>query len=226
MFERYSEKARQTIFFARYEASQFGSPYIETEHILLGLLRTDKALSNRFLRIPGVVEGIRKQIEDHSMSGQNVPTSVDLPLSNESKRVLAYADEEAGRLGQKHIGTEHLLLGLLHEECCFAAEILHERGLRLSMAREALAASPHSGVDANPWRTSNPFLVITSEPLGAEIEIDGAFYGNTPAELPLPEGEKTVRLTLKGFHPWERKLQVVHAGQQNVRGELERIPSE
>ena len=48
MFERYTEKARRVIFFARYEASQFGSPYIETEHLLLGLLREDKALTNRF----------------------------------------------------------------------------------------------------------------------------------------------------------------------------------
>ena len=45
MFERYTEKARRVIFFARYEASQFGSPYIETEHLLLGLLREDKALA-------------------------------------------------------------------------------------------------------------------------------------------------------------------------------------
>src|ERR1700729_1248553 len=110
MFERYTEKARRVIFFARYEASQFGSPYIETEHILLGLLREDKALSNRFLRPQGAVESIRKQIEDHTMLGDKVATSVDLPLSDESKRVLAYAAEEAERLGQKHIGTEHLLL--------------------------------------------------------------------------------------------------------------------
>ena len=62
MFERYTEKARRVIFFARYEASQFGSPYIETEHLLLGLLREDKALTNRFLRSHASVESIRKQI--------------------------------------------------------------------------------------------------------------------------------------------------------------------
>ena len=66
---------------------------------------------------------------------------MDLPLSNECKRVLAYAAEEAERLSHKHIGTEHLLLGLLREEKCFAAEILHERGLRLSTIREELARS-------------------------------------------------------------------------------------
>src|SRR5262250_1294802 len=141
MFERYTEKARRVIFFARYEASQFGSPYIETEHLLLGLLREDKALTNRFLRSHASVESIRKQIEGHTTIREKVSTSVDLPLSNECKRVLAYAAEEAERLSHKHIGTEHLLLGLLREEKCFAAEILHERGLRLSAIREELARS-------------------------------------------------------------------------------------
>jgi len=142
MFERYTEKARRVIFFARYEASQFGSPYIETEHLLLGLLREDKALTNRFLRShASSVESIRKQIEGHTTIRGKVSTSVDLPLSNECKRVLAYAAEEAERLSHKHIGTEHLLLGLLREEKCFAAEILHERGLRLSAIREELARS-------------------------------------------------------------------------------------
>jgi ATP-dependent Clp protease ATP-binding subunit ClpC len=116
MFERYTEKARRVIFFARYEASQFGSPYIETEHLLLGLLREDKALTNRFLRSHASVESIRKQIEAHTTIREKVSTSVDLPLSNECKRVLAYAAEEAERLGHKHIGTEHLLLGLLRED--------------------------------------------------------------------------------------------------------------
>ena len=139
MFERYTEKARRVIFFARYEASQFGSPYIETEHLLLGLLREDKALTNRFLRSHASVESIRKQIEAHTTIREKVSTSVDLPLSNECKRVLAYAAEEAERLGHKHIGTEHLLLGLLREEKCFASEILQERGLKLAQIREELA---------------------------------------------------------------------------------------
>ncbi|HEV2178215.1 MAG TPA: ATP-dependent Clp protease ATP-binding subunit [Terriglobia bacterium] len=138
MFERYTEKARRVIFFARYEASQFGSPYIETEHLLLGLLREDKALTNRFLRSHTSIESIRKQIEGRTTLRDKVSTSVDLPLSQECKRVLAYAAEEAERLTNKHIGTEHLLLGLLREEKSFAAEILHERGLRLSSLREEL----------------------------------------------------------------------------------------
>src|ERR1700757_383239 len=139
MFERYTEKARRVIFFARYEASQFGSPYIETEHLLLGLLREDKALANRFLRSHAAIESIRKQIEAHTMLREKVSTSVDLPLSHECKRVLAYAAEEAERLKQEHIGVEHLLLGLLREEKGFAATILREQGLELARVRKELS---------------------------------------------------------------------------------------
>src|SRR3954462_9170260 len=155
MFERYTEKARRVIFFARYEASQFGSPYIETEHLLLGLLREDKALANRFLRSHAAVESIRKQIEGHTTVREKVSTSVDLPLSHECKRVLAYGAEEAERLNHKHIGTEHLLLGLLREEKRFAAEILHEGGLRRSTIREELARSQSEKVaSARPKESS------------------------------------------------------------------------
>jgi len=155
MFERYTEKARRVIFFARYEASQFGSPYIETEHLLLGLIREDKALANRFLRSHAAVESIRKQIEAHTTIREKVSTSVDLPLSHECKRVLAYAAEEAERLSHKHIGTEHLLLGLLREEKCFAAEILHERGLRLATIREELARSQSEKLLSNRPKESS-----------------------------------------------------------------------
>jgi ATP-dependent Clp protease ATP-binding subunit ClpC len=141
MFEKYTEKARRVIFFGRYEASQFGSPYIETEHLLLGLLREDKALTHRFLRGHGGVEAIRKQIEDHTIIREKVSTSVDLPVSEEAKRVLIHAAEEAERLSHKHIGTEHLLLGLLREEDSFAARILNEHGVRLSAVREELAGA-------------------------------------------------------------------------------------
>jgi ATP-dependent Clp protease ATP-binding subunit ClpC len=143
MFERYTEKARRVIFFARYEASQFGSPDIETEHLLMGLLREDKALTNRFLHSHGSVESIRKKIEEHTTIREKTSTSVDLPLSNESKRVLAYAAEEAERLGHKHIGTEHLLLGLLRESECFAAALMKERGIELAKVREELKQVAH-----------------------------------------------------------------------------------
>src|SRR5437867_445073 len=91
MFERYTERARRVIFFARYEASQFGSTTIETEHLLLGLIREDKNLTNRFLRNHSSIESIRKEIEGRTTIREKVSTSIDLPLSNECKRILAYA---------------------------------------------------------------------------------------------------------------------------------------
>jgi hypothetical protein len=136
MFERYTEKARRTIFFARYEASQFGSPYIETEHLLLGLLREDKTLAILFLRSHAAVESIRKQIEGHTAPREKTATSVDLPLSHECRRVLAFGAEESERLNHKHIGTDHLLLGLLREKECFAAQLLREQGVTLDSVRE------------------------------------------------------------------------------------------
>jgi ATP-dependent Clp protease ATP-binding subunit ClpC len=89
MFERYTEKARRVIFFARYEASQFGSPYIETEHLLLGLLRENKVIAVKLLKSPAAHETIRKKIESSAIRRKHISTSVDLPLNNESKRFMA-----------------------------------------------------------------------------------------------------------------------------------------
>ncbi|HMV46493.1 MAG TPA: ATP-dependent Clp protease ATP-binding subunit [Blastocatellia bacterium] len=139
MFERYTEKARRVIFFARYEASQFGAIQIEAEHILLGLIREDKNLTYRFFhRSHATVESIRREIEGRTVLRDRIPNNIDLPLAGEAKRVLAFAAEESERLGNRHIGTEHLLLGLLREENSIAAEILYERGLRLSDIRQDL----------------------------------------------------------------------------------------
>ena len=142
MFERYTEPARRIIFFARYEASQFGSPYIETEHLLLGIMRQDKALTHRFILRTTSAENLRQKIEDASVKQEKVSTSVDLPLSNESKRVLAYAAEEAERLSHSHIGSEHLMLGLMREENSFACQLLQDCGLKLESVRDELARKP------------------------------------------------------------------------------------
>src|ERR1700741_1393799 len=104
MFERYTEKARRVILFARYEASQYGSPYIETEHLLLGLLREDRAFALRLLGEVNAEKGIRSEIERHITSREPISTSVEVPLTSESKRVLNLAGEEADGLGHRHIG--------------------------------------------------------------------------------------------------------------------------
>ena len=172
MFERYTEKARRVIFFARYEASQFGAAQIEAEHILLGLIREDKHLTTRFFnRSQSSVESIRKEIEGRTILRERISTSVDLPLSLEAKRVLAFAAEESERLGHRHIGTEHLLLGLLREENSIAAEILYDRGLRLSDIRHDLMRQANLERTASAKRDT-PHLVEFSRDL-TEAALDG-----------------------------------------------------
>src|SRR5512140_2391753 len=137
MFERYTERARRVLFFARYEASQLGSISIETEHLLLGLIREGKGLTSRiFARSHLSLESIRKEIEGRTVFREKVSTSVEIPFSAETKRVLQFAAEEADRLLHNYIGTEHLLLGILREERSVAATILTERGMRLNTVRE------------------------------------------------------------------------------------------
>ena len=137
MFERYTERARRVLFFARYEASQLGSISIETEHLLLGLIREGKGLTSRiFARSHLSLENIRKEIEGRTVFREKVSTSVEIPFSTETKRVLQHAAEEADRLLHNYIGTEHLLLGILREDRSVAASILSEKGMRLSGVRE------------------------------------------------------------------------------------------
>jgi ATP-dependent Clp protease ATP-binding subunit ClpC len=141
--ERYTEKLRRVIFFAGYEARKFGSPCIETEHLLLGLLREDAILHKRFIRPHSSWTVIWKQIEDHTAKREEISAFVDLPFSNECKQVLLYTAEEAGGLSNQHIGTEHLLLGLMRDETCYAGEILRNAGLNLTAIRQALEHLPH-----------------------------------------------------------------------------------
>jgi ATP-dependent Clp protease ATP-binding subunit ClpC len=141
MFERFDEKARRMIFFARDEACQSGSSHIETEHLLLGLLREDEQIARRIGRGGATNESIRKRIEAERAAGEKLPTSLDIPLSAESKRALIFAAEEANLLPQKWIGTEQLLLGLLREEKSVASHILRDCQFDLSILHEELNRS-------------------------------------------------------------------------------------
>jgi len=142
MFERYTEKARRVIFYARYEASQYGSPYIETEHLLLGLLREDQALVRTFLGQKEVEAEIRAEIEQHITPRERIFTSVEMPLTDDCRKALNLAAEESERLGQRHVGTEHDLLGMLGVERSLAAHLLLARGLKAAEVRVQLSKTP------------------------------------------------------------------------------------
>jgi ATP-dependent Clp protease ATP-binding subunit ClpC len=114
MFERYREDARRAIFFARWEAQQSGSAYIEPAHLLLSLTHDADSKANQLFGLAAHAESFRQQLASHASAQSS--TSVDLPLSNTGKRVLAYTVEEADKLASRPIGTEHVLLGLLREK--------------------------------------------------------------------------------------------------------------
>ncbi|SRR6266700_8132353 len=144
MFERYTETARQVIVSSKHKASHVASSNIEVEHLLLGLLATDKGLARRFLGSPWAAEAIWKRIEKDKPSLEQIPGPVDVPLSNQCTRALSYGAEEADKLSNKHIGTEHLFLGILRDEQGFAARILPEDGVRLASTREELVRIPRN----------------------------------------------------------------------------------
>jgi ATP-dependent Clp protease ATP-binding subunit ClpC len=160
MFERFTEKARRAVFFARYEASQHGTPYIETPSFLLGIVREDKDLMARLLPT-GAQELIRLIAEVEALfpefSGK-IATSVDLPLSQVAKLALNYAAEEAERRHHRAIEPLHLLWGLLTaggpETAC-----LNSHGITLEAVNRDLAwkagaidrrALLHQALDAIP----------------------------------------------------------------------------
>ena len=125
------------LVFARQQASRLGSVAIETEHLLLGLLREGRSLTRRlFARAQVSRADLRKDVAERTPFREHRTTSVDVPFSAETRRALQAAAEEADRLAQHGIEPEHLLLGLLREERCVAAAILNGRGLRLESVRE------------------------------------------------------------------------------------------
>jgi ATP-dependent Clp protease ATP-binding subunit ClpA len=118
------------------------------------------------MRNSSPIESIRKEIEGRTTIREKVSTSIDLPLSNECKRILAYANEETERLNHHYIGTEHLLLGILREEKCVASEMLVSRGLRLETIRDELAKS-------GPIQDDRPASISsTSVRAGLNFDID------------------------------------------------------
>ena len=159
MFERFTEKARRVIFFARFEASQYGSPYIDTEHLLLGLWREDSAIRG-YLKDTEMDSAVRAEVERQIVRGKPFGTSVEVPLSADGKNVLRFAAEEADRLGERDVGTEHVLLGLLRVKDSLGARIARERGINLEEFREQLAKNPPSAirVAAHQRKPSGPHL--------------------------------------------------------------------
>jgi len=196
MFERYTEQARRVIFFGRFEASQYGSPYIELEHLLLALLREDELLLS--LLPEGTPEAIRRQVEAVTRRySSSVDLSVDLPLSNAARRALAFAAEEAERLGVRTIEASYLLLGMLRLETGPAASVLLPYGIDLARYRQAAAGLLRARPAGAPASQS---LAETIAAVDALLERTADLEDFSPAA-----GEQRLRRK-----PWSRKEALGH----------------
>jgi hypothetical protein len=205
MFERFTEPAKRSLFFSRYEVSVLGSNTIETEHLLLGLLRERDPLVAHLLSTVHVTPDALRQLIYERVGATASPfaTSVEIPFSADTKQALEHTAEEANRLLHGHIGPEHLLLGLLSVERGLAWDLLREHGLSLTSIREALvihvsANSPHppdiAGVLAGlipggeaGTRRSGPVYLMTA--------LDGPSPGRRPASSVAGIGFATIRTT-------------------------------
>ena len=159
MFERYSERARRTLFFARYEASVLAGVEIEPAHILLGLLREGKRI-HQFLEHWNISPAeLRLQLETHARrSGPKASTSIEIPFAQATKQMLHAAMWEADRLIQREIEPEHLVLGLLRENDRVAAASLTAHGMTLDAARDYVVARLPTAADMDAVLLPNPVV--------------------------------------------------------------------
>jgi len=190
MFEKYNEKARRALFFARYEASKLGSRVIESEHILLGILREGEETVNELLRRFQVKpEDLRREIEGERVFVERISSTAELPLSEESKKILAYASHEAESMLHSTVGSEHLLIGILRVEGCLAMRLLAQQGLDLYNVREEVVAISKER-EASQQKKELPFLSEYGRDL-ALLAAQGAFDPLIGRE---PEVERIIQI--------------------------------
>jgi hypothetical protein len=139
IYERFTDRARKVMALANQEAQRFNHEYIGTEHILLGLVKEGSGVGANVLRELDIdLRRIRVEIEKIVKSGPDMITMGKLPHTPRTKKVLAYAVEEAALMNHNYVGTEHLVLGLIREQDGVASQVLQNLGVKLEELRETV----------------------------------------------------------------------------------------
>src|SRR6185312_7388069 len=167
MFERFTDRARRVVVLAQEEARMLDHDYIGTEHLLLGLAHEGEGVAAKTLAGMGIsLESVRRQVEQIIGQGQQAPSG-HIPFTPRAKKVLELSLREALQLGHNHIGTEHLLLGLIREGEGAAAQVLVKLGADLNRVRQRVievvsGAEPSTvagaATDAGGVRSASPVL--------------------------------------------------------------------
>ena len=174
MFERFNENVRRALFFARYEASRAASHQIGAEHLLLGMLReADETLVSLCDSADIDVRALRDELLGDTIALEPASTSPDLPLSEETKKVLAFAVHEAESMGHGRVGTEHLVLGLLRIEESSAAKYLVTRGFELFELRDEVIRRGHE-IEAEETADATPLIAEYARDLN-QLAAEGGF---------------------------------------------------
>ena len=203
MFERFTERARQVPVLAQDEARALGHDYIGTEHLLLGLLREEQGLAARVLDALGVtVEETRARVAEIVGQSESGPVSGQIPFTPRAKKALELSLREALALGHNHIGTEHLLLGLVRETDGVGAQILFDLGPDAETIRSAVLQSlgglgqgrPHGGPP--PWRRRRRRFRALGAARDEALDDENYDLARKLLELEIEERQKRGRVTI------------------------------
>jgi len=147
VWQRFTPRARRAVVQAHSEAMNMGMPLISTEHLLMGLLTLGEGTANDVLRGMGVsLERLMEDLRDHMVPGAGAQErNRELVFTPEAQRVLHVAYAEAKRLRHDHVGTEHILIGLVHEGRGAANRLLRKYGVDLNRVRQGVAGHPQLG---------------------------------------------------------------------------------
>jgi ATP-dependent Clp protease ATP-binding subunit ClpC len=138
MFERFTDRARQTVVLAQEEARSHNHDYVDTEHILLGVLGAGENMAGQVLESLGISrETIRQQVEKAIRRDQETPAG-HITFTPRVKKAVELSLREALRLEHNYIGTEHILLGLISEAQGVAAQVLVKLGADLEKVRREI----------------------------------------------------------------------------------------
>ncbi len=161
MLERFTDQARRAVVLAEEEARMLDHNWIGTEHLLLGLIREGDGVAARALESLGIsLQPVRQEVEEITGRGQQVP-SEQIPFTPRSKKVLELSLRESLQLGQDHVGTEHILLGLIREGDGVAAQVLVRLGADLNRVRQQvieLVSDPRPQSGRRPPREVVPVI--------------------------------------------------------------------
>jgi N-acetyl-gamma-glutamyl-phosphate reductase len=167
--ETFTDRAKKVLQLANQEAQKAGREHVGAEHLLLGLLSEGRGVGAYVLKNVGVsLASARAEVERLTLGGRKgfKPTGQQLPLSSQASAVLERTRDESAALGHQYVGTEHLLLALLHDQQSVAANTMRNLGLDFRAAREEVVAllgraeqQPQSAAQPEPIIPDRPFRV-------------------------------------------------------------------